>query len=692
MRLLVVIIGVVSVTISRTISNYFRQLYVLNGVVQERKLIQPQAITPQPEVFVQKHLASTTVKITVSLSDPDRLEYGWEAFLLAIDERKLYFWSAVGLILVIFVLITLEGKPSPSKPAPAPVPLLETVSKKKRARRQHTRVLQPLSSDFLNRPSLWGGSSNVLQQSSLFDEPLLKTFNAEIEDRSSSFYGSKSKPVTVQYNSWSDTAMEMYPILDYVQQDENETTVIKRLENQPNEEPEAENGPEFEFIAFKDAELRFLEVKDDEVEECSYESQQPKSLDGSFGIGSPNTPLESELVFEASDNDLQFRDSDHSVNSTKSFISLKLEDTANRASVIDVTSPESRRKQLLHNELESIYTLDYQIQTLLNNSTSKDASEFFQMLGIDVTLSLSACELQKIFDSLYQMSFFSKKNGILDTIRLEVDLLLINSKYETKEFIISKLRYVLCTEYRGSDSNMVQLIDSYKTFLQSSTPLLFQILENDSFTFTETFSLICDCFSFTKVVMELEDFIMFTMKVMDKVNDNPSLSECISEYLSFCFATLDMESAPKVFKEVCKILTDYKVESDRKYYIILKCLRCYLCFNKDELTQQLTSHPSQNKFDTCAFNLTRTYVEYLPKMIQEVKNHSTPPLLLEVFNMYQIIAKLFVTNDAIPSPIRYELLSSLVTPAYSVLKSVVHEEYEDFNPPIMIESLPFSPK
>lgn len=691
MRLFVVIIGVISVTISRAITNYIRQLYVLNGIVQDRKLIQPPAITPQPEGFVHEHIPSPVVTISAPNADPEYNEYRWEALLFAINERKLHFCLAVGLILAIFALITLEGKSPEPAPAPAPAPILETSPKKRKKRRQHTRVLQPLSSDFLNRPSFWGSNSNILQKSSLFHEPLLETFNTELDLENPSFYGSKSKPVTVKYSTWSDTAKEMYPILDYVQQDENETAVIKLFKHKPNEDTEFQIGPESE-VEFEDAELKFLDIRDAEVVLCGNESQQSKSLDESFDMGSPKTPLECELVLELPEEELQFRETDDSVNSTKSFISMNMECTGNRASIIEVTSAESRRKQLLQNELESIYTLDYQIQVLLNNNTSKDPGEFFQMLGIDVTLSLSSTELLKIFDSLYQMSFFSSNNEILDTIRLEVDLLLINSKFETKEFIISKLRYVLCTEYKGSDSNMIQLINSYKTVLQTSTLLLFQVLENDGFTFTEIFSLICDCFSFTEVSMVLEEFITFTVKVIEKVNDNPSISECISEYLSFCFATLDMESATKVFKEVFKILKDYKVEAHKKYYIILKCLRCYLCFNKDEITQQLTSHPSQNKFDTCAFNSTRIFVESLPKMMEEVKNHGTSPLLLEIFNMYQIITKLFVTNDAIPSPIRYEFLSLHVIPAYNILKSIVHEAYENFNPPVMIESLQFPHK
>lgn len=675
--------------LGRAIRNYFSRL--LSSSSPEIKRIEA-VFDPKVAHKVLSEIAQRKEVVEVLVLSNDNvnksLSPGWEKFIY--DNYQILL---VGLLLVIFSLALIAVQTVPSIPEFSP-----RTSKKRKSRRQHSRVLQPLSGDFMNHLSSWDVLYRLqkkYQPYSQTETPLLNSFHAEFESENES-YGTKLKAVTVQYNRWSDEASEVFPVFESVEQSESAEMGAKKdtLELFDISEPSIEwreSNDYFQNNNFEQKENHSQSQNfEDNFQNHSVEQKELNAQDEVQLIESFKTSDTTKPRLDTS-KEMVINDTILSLTSRGSFSSFAAGKESHRTSVINVVDSGDRRKQLLQNDLASVYTLDFPMKVLLKSNTSKDPNEFFYLLGIDITLSLTSNEQKRIFESLYEMSFNTKAE-ILSTMKLEFDFLLHGEKFETKEFIISKLRYVLCTEYKGCDTNMMQLLQQYHTFLESSFDLLFKVLEKDRFTFTETFALICDCFSFTKVTMLLDVFIKFTHITLKRVNNNPYISDCISEYLSFCFVTLDMKSATKIFKQVCGIIKEEKQESYKKYCIILKCVQCYICFNKDEIIRELIAHPNKNKFNTCAFDFTRTFVDNLPNLLEETKTRSSSILELELFNMYQIITELFISNELIPSPIRYELLSEYVFLAFNDLRQIVQEDYKGFSPPAMIESLPLPSK
>lgn len=334
-----------------------------------------------------------------------------------------------------------------------------------------------------------------------------------------------------------------------------------------------------------------------------------------------------------------------------------------------------------------IFLLDTEIEMLLLSGSA------LLQLDIAETFDLNILELEEVIHLLEGV-----ETG-LNRIQREMDI----DTIKEKERLLKKLRFFL---YMGvKDTHFDEISNICMDWIWKHTDLIIgAVLYGNKLASVQGILILRDALVYaSKLQIGVSQFNYCLTQLIEAFVTTPQFEEIIAK--SVCTIVIALESSMLDLTLFALIEDSFEscIHETLKQLLLLKCMKYYICFNRDAIVKELAQESFTNKSNTCALKMLRLLIASLERKNRflSTADFSKPMVELNLFlgsnlnnfklqlvDLYLIFIEVFLDTNQICPSIKCELLSGYIIKIYCLLKPLVETDSKQLPLPELKELQP----
>lgn len=347
-----------------------------------------------------------------------------------------------------------------------------------------------------------------------------------------------------------------------------------------------------------------------------------------------------------------------------------------------------KNKESFFNPVEN-YTLNGDLEMLLASDSRVSSSRIFD---IGESFDWDVLKLKEILD------LFDQDKAELKRVRKDIEML---DTIDDKEKVLQQVRFFLYMSFEDEHFNEVS--NHCMKWVPDHIDQIIRIIgEEKESTSIQGILVLRDYLTFaSKYQVSVSHFNYCFLKLIEVMVIDPQFKEVITKSICTIVVALDSTMLESTLFTIIENQFQSPIQQTPKQVILLRCMKYYICFNKDSIVEELVQESYVNKSKTCAFRMLRLLNTSLETKMESPMKSKIPTIRrhlkqlpcsslntsfkLELIDLYLIFVDVLLNGNRISPSVQYELLTEHISKFYELVKPLVESEFKKLPPPELKE-------